>query len=369
MDYETLPPMIATILANTTTKTTLAPGFGFHPTDKELVGYYLKRKVTNKPFRFNIIKEIDIYKIEPWDLPDYSRLKTKDQEWYFFSVLDKKYRTGARMNRTTGKGYWKATGRDREIRQNRQLIGLKKSLVFYYGHASDGQRTNWIMHEYRLVEEEHNKFEAGQNLYVLCKVFHKNNIGAMSGNQYAPFIRKEWGDSKGTFPGEATGDDQVADNHAYNERNNDAYLETMNHEEISDSMNKESLLQTSDSKNKDLLNLNELPTEAQNDLLVCNRDRDDSPSLFALNTQTPLPLQYKRQRQNDSDPLATATISPLLECSLMEPIEPKESTRIFGVTFPTDSSVLPSYVNLINDLTVERETLKLEMKNACKLIR
>lgn len=45
------------------------PGFRFHPTDEELVSYYLKRKVHGKPIRFNAISEIDVYKSEPWDLP------------------------------------------------------------------------------------------------------------------------------------------------------------------------------------------------------------------------------------------------------------------------------------------------------------
>lgn len=48
--------------------TALAPGFRFHPTDEELVGYYLKRKISNKPIRFNAMAEVDIYKHEPWDL-------------------------------------------------------------------------------------------------------------------------------------------------------------------------------------------------------------------------------------------------------------------------------------------------------------
>lgn len=48
--------------------TALAPGFRFHPTDEELVSYYLKRKVSNKPVRFNAIAEVDIYKQEPWEL-------------------------------------------------------------------------------------------------------------------------------------------------------------------------------------------------------------------------------------------------------------------------------------------------------------
>ena len=89
-----------------------------------------------------------------WLFLDKSRLKNRDQEWYFFSSLDKKYGNGARMNRATNEGYWKATGKDREVRHNSQLFGMKKTLVFHSGRAPEGLRTNWVMHEYRLVEEE-----------------------------------------------------------------------------------------------------------------------------------------------------------------------------------------------------------------------
>lgn len=47
----------------------LPPGFRFHPTDEELVVYYLKRKVNGKTIEFDVIKEVDLYKCEPWDLP------------------------------------------------------------------------------------------------------------------------------------------------------------------------------------------------------------------------------------------------------------------------------------------------------------
>lgn len=47
----------------------LGPGFRFHPTDEELVQYYLRRKVRGKAFRFDAISDVDIYKAEPWDLP------------------------------------------------------------------------------------------------------------------------------------------------------------------------------------------------------------------------------------------------------------------------------------------------------------
>lgn len=45
------------------------PGFRFHPTDEELVSFYLKRKVLHKSLPFELIKKVDIYKYDPWDLP------------------------------------------------------------------------------------------------------------------------------------------------------------------------------------------------------------------------------------------------------------------------------------------------------------
>lgn len=48
---------------------TLPPGFRFHPTDEELVAYYLERKITGRIIELDIIAEVDLYKCEPWDLP------------------------------------------------------------------------------------------------------------------------------------------------------------------------------------------------------------------------------------------------------------------------------------------------------------
>lgn len=45
------------------------PGFRFHPTDEELVRFYLRRKLENKSISIELIKQIDIYKYDPWDLP------------------------------------------------------------------------------------------------------------------------------------------------------------------------------------------------------------------------------------------------------------------------------------------------------------
>lgn len=44
------------------------PGFRFHPTDEELVDYYLRKKVNSRRIDLDVIKDVDLYKIEPWDL-------------------------------------------------------------------------------------------------------------------------------------------------------------------------------------------------------------------------------------------------------------------------------------------------------------
>lgn len=78
-----------------------------------------------------------------------------EKEWFFFSPRDRKYPNGARPNRSAGSGYWKATGTDKPILSNYtwQCVGVKKALVFYEGRAPNGSKTNWMMHEYRLVND------------------------------------------------------------------------------------------------------------------------------------------------------------------------------------------------------------------------
>ena len=44
------------------------PGFRFHPTDEELLNYYLKKKVSFQKFDMEVVREVDLNKIEPWDL-------------------------------------------------------------------------------------------------------------------------------------------------------------------------------------------------------------------------------------------------------------------------------------------------------------
>ncbi|PIM98723.1 hypothetical protein CDL12_28793 [Handroanthus impetiginosus] len=153
----------------------LPPGFRFHPTDEELITYYLFKKVLDCGFTSRAIAEADLNKCEPWHLP--GKAKMGENEWYFFSLRDRKYPTGLRTNRATEAGYWKATGKDREIYSSKScsLVGMKKTLVFYRGRAPKGEKSNWVMHEYRLEGKlaYHYLSRNSEEEWVISRVFQK----------------------------------------------------------------------------------------------------------------------------------------------------------------------------------------------------
>ncbi|KAM0937463.1 putative transcription factor NAM family [Dioscorea sansibarensis] len=157
----------------------LPPGFHFHPTDEELVLHYLCRKVTYQCLPVPIMTEVDLYKYDPWELPD--KALFGQREWYFLTPRDRKYPNGSRPNKAAGRGYWKATGADEPVSPaggggwwgSVRPLGIKKALVFYSGKAPD-----WIMHEYRLADKNRaNNKEGSLRLddWVLCRLYNKKN--------------------------------------------------------------------------------------------------------------------------------------------------------------------------------------------------
>ncbi|CAE5966772.1 unnamed protein product [Arabidopsis arenosa] len=389
----TAPPS-ATAPGTATAATSLAPGFRFHPTDEELVSYYLKRKVLGKPVRFDAIGEVDIYKHEPWDLAVFSRLKTRDQEWYFYSALDKKYGNGARMNRATNRG----------------------------GRAPDGLRTNWVMHEYRLVEYETEKNgNLVQDAYVLCRVFHKNNIGPPSGNRYAPFMEEEWADDAGALipgidvklrlepPPVANGNNQMDQEIQSGSKSliniNEPPREAAPMDiEPNQQNHHENELKPQEHNNNNNYDENEETLKRE----LTEEDERPAPPVCVLNKEAPLPLlQYKRRRQNESNnnssrntqdhcssttttvdntttlvsssAAATNTaISALLEFSLMgisdkkekpqQPLRPHKEPSPPQTPVASPEEKVNDLQKEIHQMSVERETFKLEMMSAEAMI-
>ncbi|VAH59868.1 unnamed protein product [Triticum turgidum subsp. durum] len=161
----------------------LPPGFGFHPKDTELVAHYLKKKILGQKIEYDIIPEVDIYKHEPWDLPAKCNVPTQDNKWHFFAARDRKYPNGARSNRATVAGYWKSTGKDRAIKVDKRTIGTKKTLVFHEGRPPTGKRTEWIMHEYYIDENECQACPDMKDAFVLCKVTKRIDWTSENGNE------------------------------------------------------------------------------------------------------------------------------------------------------------------------------------------
>nr|QSD99817.1 NAC family transcription factor [Melilotus albus] len=145
-------------------------GFRFRPTDEELVNYYLKNKLLgNDSIVNNVIAEVDVCKFEPCDLPACSVIKSDDPEWFFMCPLEYKYAKSKRISRKTKNGFWKATGKDRNIkvRGTNNVIGIKKTLVYYYGSVP-GVKSYWVIHEYHATT-----FDDNQRTFVLSRLMKK----------------------------------------------------------------------------------------------------------------------------------------------------------------------------------------------------
>ncbi|KAL2943212.1 NAC domain containing protein 52 [Bienertia sinuspersici] len=387
------PPRLLPPAPPAATATSLAPGFRFHPTDQELVGYYLKRKICRKPIRFDAISETDIYKSEPWDLPALSKLKSRDNEWYFFGVQDRKYVNGSRVNRATGKGYWKATGNDRPIIHNFRTVGMKKTLVFYSGRAPCGKRTNWVMHEYRLTDEELAKSGVILDAYLLCKILKKSGPGFKPGEQYGPFVEEEWEKDEATLvPGEEGDDDAIG--------NDDARVEDL----AEDVIHGDGLMEISKDSIQSINNNTEavpvtscgLSTEVHEIPALCKMERAEEGPVPCTVDPEPLSLgPNKRFRQSESGtchsnaseisttitqgPCSSSTgttnfSSRLLEFPLLESVEPKERPSPPPANV-IDINVPPSYLKLFEELrneiyrtSIEKESLKIEVMSARTMI-
>ncbi|KAK9064061.1 hypothetical protein SSX86_017933 [Deinandra increscens subsp. villosa] len=348
-----VPPPAAAATPPPPPPTSLAPGFRFHPTDEELVMYYLRRKACGKPFRFQAVTEIDVYKSEPWELADFSSLKTRDQEWYFFSPVDRKYGNGSRLNRATGQGYWKATGKDRCVRHKSETIGMKKTLVFHSGRAPDGKRTNWVMHEYRLLDNELLRVGVTQDSFVLCRIFQKSGLGPPNGDRYAPFLEEEWTDDAALMVPGGEADDDLTNGDETRVEGNDSVQET-------------------------------IP-------FVCKRERSEDRALnsepeletFSLfHNKRSKPSDPNSSNANGSEDSTTTSQDPrraLLEFPLLESIEAKECHP--PTTLPSfdaatlEKSVPPGYLKFISNLeneilnvSMEKETLKIEVMRAQAMI-
>ncbi|KAL6131183.1 hypothetical protein ACLB2K_069561 [Fragaria x ananassa] len=159
----------------------LPVGYRFRPTEEELVNHFLKKKIRgeNESEINQIIPFIDLYEHEPAELPGLlgSETEDHDMEWFFFTRNAFKYNKSRRSNRSTKKGFWKITGKERGIkaRRSKAVIGKKRTLTFYQGRGK-AKKTDWVFHEYYLPQNQVvscSKKEKGD--FVLCRLKNKSD--------------------------------------------------------------------------------------------------------------------------------------------------------------------------------------------------
>ncbi|MED6147887.1 hypothetical protein PIB30_048066 [Stylosanthes scabra] len=162
----------------------LPPGFRFYPTDEELVVHFLHRKAALLPCHPDVIPDLDLYPFDPWELD--GRALAEGNQWYYYSR-----RT---QNRVTGNGYWNPMGMEEPVVSNssNRRVGIKKFYVFYVGEAPDGNRTNWIMQEYRLSDsaasssrsstKRKSQPKTDHSKWVICRVYESDENDDDDGN-------------------------------------------------------------------------------------------------------------------------------------------------------------------------------------------
>ncbi|CAL5353913.1 unnamed protein product [Camellia sinensis] len=146
---------------------TIPLGFKFFPSDQELI-HYLLQKSTARPLPCdNVIKDYDLYgEKEPSTIFDGAEANIH----YIFTILKKKTKKGARVDRTAGTGTWKGVDASKPIYDgNRRLIGSKKNFVYLTKSKTKG---GWNMAEYNLegIAEKHALKLGKITDYVICRV-------------------------------------------------------------------------------------------------------------------------------------------------------------------------------------------------------
>ncbi|KAL5759387.1 hypothetical protein ACOSQ2_018225 [Xanthoceras sorbifolium] len=143
----------------------LPSGYRFLPRDNVLIVDYLINKILNQPISTNTVKEIVFYDFDADQLP-IGRFSAycKPNEAYFFTYV--------KQERTTKSGHWESSGPDKPIMHDNKIVGFKRLFVFYSGE----ERSNWIMHEYRvnpgLISANAPNIALKRKIdrYVICKI-------------------------------------------------------------------------------------------------------------------------------------------------------------------------------------------------------
>ncbi|KAG8385506.1 hypothetical protein BUALT_Bualt03G0052400 [Buddleja alternifolia] len=146
----------------------LPAGVKFDPSDQEIL-QHLEAKVLSDTRKLHPL--IDEF------IPTIEGVNKDGQVRHFFHRPSKAYTTGTRKRRKVhtdadgGETRWHKTGKTRPVSATGNIKGYKKILVLYtnYGRQRKPEKTNWVMHQYHLGDNEEEK----DGELVVSKVFYQ----------------------------------------------------------------------------------------------------------------------------------------------------------------------------------------------------
>ncbi|GER40570.1 NAC domain containing protein 25 [Striga asiatica] len=143
-------------------------GYRFHPTPFEVVQYYLVPKLRGEGLPSGYIKDLDVYKFDPQQIPLNQSKYARDNESYFFVPITRELLQAVRnLTRTTPNGYWKMLEWNIPLYEpDGSIIGHKNKLEFYNGKYPNGVITQWKMVEYRTCFRANGNVES----LMVCKI-------------------------------------------------------------------------------------------------------------------------------------------------------------------------------------------------------
>lgn len=143
----------------------LPPGCRFYPSEEELLRYLTQKYVISDSssindddqyFGVDLIKEINLYGYDPFDLPDTTCFRFgrggRKRHWYCYTARAEEERG---IRRKTAGGYWKRRSQSQLVVRHggKAVLGTKTSYVFYFLKSPRCvERTDWMMQEYDLVD-------------------------------------------------------------------------------------------------------------------------------------------------------------------------------------------------------------------------
>ncbi|XP_074338543.1 NAC domain-containing protein 73-like isoform X2 [Apium graveolens] len=169
----------------------LPAGVKFDPSDQVIL-QHLEAKVLHESQKLHPLIDKFIPTLEGengicYTHPDKLPGVNKDgQIRHFFHRPSKAYTTGTRKRRKVhtdevgGETRWHKTGKTRPVFIDGVLKGFKKILVLYtnYGRQKKPEKTNWVMHQYHLGNNEEEK----DGELVVSKVFYQTQPRQCAGS-------------------------------------------------------------------------------------------------------------------------------------------------------------------------------------------